>query len=230
MTAPRSLLAAAIVLAAAVVSVRAHSAPASPPQASDKPDFSGTWQLDRGISTDLTSLTFEPRANGDNQRASMGRGGYGGRGGGGGGGFGGFGGRNTSRAPAKTGTPEEQARLKELTDQIRSGSATLVISHHEPTLAISDAQGKTRFLKTDGGTDQNQLASSTIESTTRWEGSRLITDYTLGTSRMLAYTFTLLPATKQLVIRIKLEDSQNPRAAGPEAKLAYTLSSATVEK
>jgi hypothetical protein len=242
MTAHRSTVAAALVLSAAIVSVRAQKPqpPLDPPgapasqapaaQAADKPDLSGTWQLDRGISTDLATLSFEPRANADNPRGSMGRGGYGGGYGGRGGGFGGYGGRNAPRQPARTSSPEEQARLKMLTDDIKAGSATLVISHHEPTFTVSDAQGKTRFLKTDGGTDKNQLGAATIESTTHWEGTRLVAEYTIGASRMLAYTFTMLPATKQLVIRIRIEDSQNPRAAGPEAKLVYTLSSTTAEE
>jgi hypothetical protein len=229
MTPHRVIMATAVALTAAVVSIRAQNPPASPAamaQTSDKPDLSGTWQLDRGISTNLTNLSFEPPANANNPRGSMGRGGFGGRGGGFGG-YGGSGGRNTSRTPARTGSPEDQARLKMLTDDVKAGSATLVISHHDPAFTISDAQGKTRFLKTDGGTDQNQLGGATIDSTTHWEGTRLVTEFTLGTSRKLAYTFTLLPATKQLVIRIRVEDSQNPRVAAPEAKLVYTLSSTT---
>jgi hypothetical protein len=228
MTPHRVIMATALALAAGVLSVRAQNPPVPPApmaQTSDKPDFSGTWQLDRGISTDLTTLSFEPTANANNPRGSMGRSGFGGRGGFGG--SGGYGGRNTSRTPARTSSPEEQARLKMLTDEAKAGSATLVISHHEPAFAISDAQGKTRFLKTDGGTDQNQLGGAVIDSTTHWEGTRLVTEYTLGTSRKLAYTFTLVQATKQLVIRIRVEDSQNPRAAAPEAKLVYTLSSTT---
>jgi hypothetical protein len=236
MTAHRSIMAATLILGTAIVPARAQNPTSSPEpprsqapaaQTSDKPDLSGTWQLDRGISSDLATLSFEPRANTDNPRGSMGRGGYGGRGGGG---FGGFGGRNSSRTPARTSSPEEQARLKMLTDDIKAGSATLVISHHDPTFTVSDAQGKTRFLKTDGSTDKNQLGAATIESTTHWEGTRLVAEYTIGATRMLAYTFTMLPATRQLVMRIRVEDSQNPRAAGPEAKLVYTLNSTTSEK
>jgi len=217
-------------LAATVVSVGAQN-PSAPPaptaptaQTSDKPDFSGTWQIDRGISSDLTKISFDSPTTADNPRGSMGRGGYGGRGGFGG--YGGYGGR-TSRTPARTSSPEEQARLKMLTDDIKAGSASLVISHHDPAFTVSDAQGKTRFLKTDGGTDQNQLGGAVIDSTSHWEGPRLVTEYTVGTSRKLVYTFTLLAATKQLVIRIRVEDSQNPRAAGPEVKLVYTPASTT---
>src|SRR5262249_19306668 len=97
-----------------------------------KPDFSGTWTLDPSISADPSKATFDPTQGRTNQR-------YGGFGGGRGrGGIGG--GRRPTRDTSDDRTPDERARLQALTDAIRKGARTLVISHHEPSFVVNDAQ------------------------------------------------------------------------------------------
>ena len=115
--------------------------PSPPPEA--RPDFSGTWTLDRSISHDPSKASFDPAKARSTQRA------------------GGFGG-GTARRPrrlwrfpsdrpdtANDRTPDERSRLQALTDQLRKGSATLVISHHDPSFVINDAQDHTQFFQTD---------------------------------------------------------------------------------
>ena len=36
------------------------------------------------------------------------------------------------------------------------------------------------------------------------------------------YTYALLPATRQMVLRVRLEANESRRATGPEVKLVYT--------
>jgi hypothetical protein len=118
-------------------------------------------------------------------------------------------------------TSDERARLSALTDELKKGSATLVISHHDPSLVINDSRDHTQFFQTTGSSDEHQLASTKVTSITRWEESRLVTEYDLG-SQKLVYTYALLPATRQMVLRVRLEANGSQRATGPEIKLVYT--------
>jgi hypothetical protein len=215
-----SLLVVVVGLAAAVaVRAGAQTSPPPPTPAQARPDLSGTWTLDRSISSDPSKANFEATPDNRSQRS----GGFGGgsrrRGG-----FGGFGGgRPDSQDAAAASTPDERARLQALTDVLKTAFATLVISHHDPSFVINDAQNHTRFFKTDGSVDEHQLGSLTVTSTTHWEESRLVTTYSLSSRQQLVCTYTLLPATQQLVLRVRRDVTEVRRGTGPELKLVYVL-------
>src|SRR5262245_6312636 len=114
-----------------------------------KPDFSGTWTLDRNISSDPSQVEFLPRADA-NRRPQ--RGGIGGVGG-----FGRGGRRRAGGNDAESLTSVEQERLNALTDQLKAASDRLVISHHDPDFVINDAKNHTLFLHTTGAREENQL-------------------------------------------------------------------------
>lgn len=189
-----------------------HAAPATD---TDKPDFSGTWALDRNISTDPTQIDFAPAATPNRPM----------RGGFGGGGIGGFGGgrsrqRRNEQSAEEGLTQVEQERLKVLTDQLKTATATLVISHHDPDFVVNDAQNHTLFLHTTGVNDDNHVGSTTISSTTHWDGSKIVTECVLGSRLTLVYTYTLLPNTKQLVVRVSRHAGDRQRA-GQDVRLVY---------
>ena len=179
-----------------------------------KPDFSGTWTLDRNLSTNPAQITFVPApdANRRPQRGGIG-------------GIGGFGrGGNRPRADSQNSaeslTPSEQERLKALTDQLKTATATLVISHHDPDFVVNDAQDHTLFLHTTGEREENHLGAITISSSTHWTGSRLVTECVLGSRLTLVYTYTLLPNTRQLVVRVARQ-AEDRRPAGQDVRLVY---------
>ena len=95
---------------------------------------------------------------------------------------------------------------------------------------INDAKDHTLFFQTTGSTDDHQLGSVTVSSTTHWDGARLVTEYTLSSRQKLVYTFTLLPATRQLVLRAKLDATEGRRVDGPELKLVYKQASSGERK
>jgi hypothetical protein len=209
-----------IALAMAVVPLPAsagQSLPQTPPGAPPteaRPDFSGTWTLDRSISGDPSKASFEPAQAPSRQRP-------GGFGGGRRGGIGGA--RPADRNPADVQTPDERARLQALTDQLRNGSSRLVISHHDPTFVINDALDHTQFFQTSDSPANQDVGPVTIVSTTHWESSRLVTEYTLSSREHLVFTYTVLAATKQMVLRVRLDDTERRRTIGRELKLVYTL-------
>jgi hypothetical protein len=204
----RMWLAAFVVLLAAQASAVAQS-----PQAAH-PDFSGTWALDRNISTDPGQIELVPSENASRRPQR-----------GGGGGIGGFGGRGGRRRTdggdsAEGLTSIEQERLKALTDQLKTSVGTLVISHHDPDFIVNDAQNHTLFLHTTGVSEENHLGQTTISSSTHWDGSRLVTECVLGSRLTVVYTYTLLADTRQLVVRVARQSGDRQRA-GQDVRLVY---------
>lgn len=175
----------------------------------DRPNFSGTWSIDREISNDPSQAAFD--APGDQGRRPAGRQG------------GGFGGGQSNRTDSAPGTPHERTRLRAFTDLVKRSSGSLVILHADPSLAITDAQGRTHLFQTNGAKDAHALATATVTSTTHWDGSRLVTEYDMGALGQLVSTYTLLANTKQLVVRMRLEMPERQRTALPEVKLVYKL-------
>jgi hypothetical protein len=207
MTSRRSFLCLALLLTAAAntAGARQSERPAA------RPDFSGTWTLDREISTDPSQVSFATPS--EQPRAGFGRGGFGRRGEGG---FGGRGGRFPTNTPKAT--PDD--RLKALADELRSAFTAIVVSHHDPSFVVSDAAEHAQFFHTNGESDENHLGAATLTSTTYWEGDRLIVEYSLNDRRRLVYTYALVPQTRQLVIRVRLEEG---RTGSEEVRLVYSL-------
>jgi hypothetical protein len=194
--------------------------------ANDRPNFSGTWSIDKDISNDPAQAAFEASSDQGRRQAGRQNGGFGGRGGYGGFGgarFGGGQGQSNRTNETPPGTPEERMRLKEFTDLVKRSSGSLVISHADSSFAITDGQGRTQLFQTNGAKDTHALATATVTSTTHWDGSRLVTEYDMGTIGKLVSTCTLLASTKQLVVRMRLEMPERQRTALPELKLVYKL-------
>ena len=214
---PACLMVAIAFVLTSIPSARAQTVPPAPFAPDARPDFSGTWSIDE-YQQDPARADF-----GAGEQRGQRAGGFGG-GSSRRGRFGGFGGPPPpTRETARAGTPEEHARLQLLTDLLKKSSASLVISHHDPNFVINDAQDHTLFFQTDGSPEENHLGSVTLTSTTHWDGSRLVTEFSLGTRQRLVYTYSMLPATKQLVLRVRLEAAEGQPAHGSELKLVYQL-------
>jgi hypothetical protein len=187
-------------------------------------DFSGTWILDRGISGDLTKATFEPPAQNQTSRAPGGfSGGFGGRGFGGGnrGGQGGANERRDARGAALT--DDERLKLRDVAAFVKT-LGSLVIEHTDhSTFTISDGQGRAHLFPTDGTKTPQMFVTATLDSVTKWDGPHMVTVFIVGQTHNLVFTYILVPATKQLALRIQLEESGRPRADVPELRLVYKL-------
>ena len=186
------------------------------------PDLSGTWTLDRTISVDPSKITLMPTANtngSQSQRRGGGghRGGYGGYGGGG---YSGSSNRNNSNG-ARSLSLVEQQRLKAVTDELRTASTSLVISQQGSKVVVQDALKRSQTFPTDGSKATNNLADNVIESTTRWDNGHLVTECPVADRLTLVYTYTLLPATNQLVMRVNRKDGENLRPFDPDVKFVY---------
>jgi hypothetical protein len=51
----------------------------------------------------------------------------------------------------------------------------------------------------------------------------MVTVYTISPTRDLVFTYILVPATKQMALRIRLDESGRQRTDVPELRLVYRL-------
>src|SRR5262249_35512369 len=189
-----------------------HAAPATD---GEKPDFSGTWPFARNISTDPGQIDLGPGTTTNRQPQRGGIGGFGGFGG-----RGGYRPRTNGQGSGEGLTQVEQGRFKAITDQLKTASGTLVISHHDSDLVVNRPPKHPPFLHTTGVNEENHIGATTINSSTHWDGARLVTECVLGSRLTLVYTYTLVPTTKQLVVRVARQSGDRERA-GQDVRLVY---------
>jgi len=189
-------------------------------------DFSGSWSLDRDISSDLNKVSFEPSTQNQARRPGGFSSGFGGRGG-----FGGSRRQGQSGGDNRGGnaplTDDEKTKLREVAAYLKTLSAISIEHTDHSTFTLSNAQGNAHLFPTDGTKTPQAFATATLDTVTKWDGPHLVTVYTISASRDLVFTYVLVPATKQLALRIHLEESGRPRADVPEVRLIYKLHPAT---
>jgi hypothetical protein len=210
---PSYLIVVLGIAAAASQLARAQTAPPSAPvDEARRPDFSGTWVFDSSLSIDPAQIRFDLPAVATRRENRGGRAR-----------FGSGGSTNASRGVAEVLTPVEQSRLDTLTRELRTSSATLVISHHDPSFVVADAQDRAQFFHSNGVSDDNHVGDETVAGSAHWDGSRIVTELALSSRLTLTYTYTVLPRTNQLVVRVTRTDDGVQRTTGPDVKLVYRL-------
>jgi len=226
-----------IVLTCVAATARAQSSPGDRQSPSaEKPNFTGSWVLNTELSDTTPQVGFggAPDTSGNERRGGGRRGGGVGGGIGGGGGFGGrggfgggYGGGGAAGRKRVQDTPEQREKIAALTDEVRYPSSTLLISHSDTSLAMTDAKDRTRLFEINGNKDTHQLGSGTVDSKTRWDGNKLVTEYDLGSGRKLRYTYSIVQNTKQLLEQVVFDGGQDRsgRAAQP-IKRVYDLAPA----
>jgi hypothetical protein len=194
---------------------------ALPAPAAAQTGFSGRWTLDKDMSADLTKATFVPQVT--QQRRNTG--GFSG----GGFGRGGFGGRrqnggdNTRGGFGATLTPGEKEILKQFADYARTLTAITIEQTDHATLTITDAAGRSHLFLTDGTKTPIALATATVDSVTKWDDPHMVTTFTIGPAEDLVFTYVLVPASKRMALRVRLDESGRPRADVPELRLVYRI-------
>ena len=160
--------------------------------AAERPDFSGSWQLNEELSENPRDKMVEQMGGG------RGRGGSGGLGGGmrGGGGSGGRGG----------GSREDiQARLEARSQRIEA----LEILHQDPEFVIGFADGSNRTLYTDGREVSHDLEVGAFESQAKWKGrSQVVFKSESENGAEITEIYELNEAGDQLFVTTKIEGEE----------------------
>ena len=191
-------------------------------------DLSGTWSLDVHLTDHPEQIALAIQIDtGEIAPASFGRGAPGGEGEGrphtpGG--------RRSGGAPA---APEnrmsggERKLLTELVRPVQFPPPVLTITHQgttATTIRAGDRPADT--LRTDGKSENYATEGGTAARTARWEGPQLHVAYDVGRAGTLTYTYFMIPATGQLLIRVNFE--RVPGQPGPfDIKLVYNRRSAS---
>jgi hypothetical protein len=211
-------------LALPVLLILATLAVLAQPQttSSARVDLSGKWTLDTYLSDHPAQVaaairadlgqppTDQPFGPGSDQEGRFGRGDVGRRGGGG------------PRGGGRQNQPnaEEQKRLDALTAPLRYPPTTLTITQTATGVSLAGEQGQTVTLTANGKREKLTVGENTIETTTRWEGPLLVSEQDLGKGRKMTYTYSIVPTTNQLLVRVELERA--PGQPGPfEIKQVY---------
>ena len=183
--------------------------------------LSGSWILDTYLSDHpeqiAQALRYDTGESGQDGTERGRAGGFGtGRGR-----VGGSGRSERERTPSKDQVnPEDRKKLKELTDAIQFAPTMLTISQTDASVSIASAARGTQTLHANGKAERYELSSGTLDRTATWDGPELIVTYEIGRAGTLRYTYALVPATRQLLIRITFE--RRAGQAGPfEIKLVY---------
>jgi hypothetical protein len=191
--------AAALMLAVAALPPRARAQNQAPV------DLSGTWTLDTYLSDSPEQVAAAVRldlgigpVNHGGDAGEHGRGEQRGDGRGRGGQYG------RQGVPRQTLTPEEQARIDELTNTVRYAPATVTITQNASSVMLADARGGTRTYQTNGKKEKQTVGSATIESAARWQGPQLVIETELPRDRRMTVSWSIVPTTKQLLMRVAL--------------------------
>jgi hypothetical protein len=115
---------------------------------------------------------------------------------------------------------KKDARSDELTNEAQNPSPVLTIKQTDSDVTFIDFRGRVRIFRATGQKQTQQLSSGTVQSAARWDGSRLVTEYDLGTGRKVIYTY-VLAEPKRLVVLVKFEG----RGAGTLVTEVYDAAS-----
>ena len=194
--------------------------------AKEKPDFSGTWELNVELSEDPRQQVQEmienrrrqakaPSGGGGGGRSGGGAGGAGG-GGGGGGGIGGAGGGG--RGGGGFGGGGGVRSLMGLLGVVSQGVQMLKIDHREPEIRIEDANGNVRSIFTDGRlVERAEEGGGKTKVKTKWKKNRVVVKVTFPTSEGVTPGIEL---TYELDDRDRLIVTSSVSASGPGRPLA----------
>jgi hypothetical protein len=115
---------------------------------------------------------------------------------------------------------DDRKKLTELTNTVQFASPTLTITETETTITLAGSRGGAQTVSTNGKAEKYGLDTGSVDREARWEGPTLVVAYGVGHAGRLTYTYALVPATKQLLIRVNFERVRDQ--PGPfDIKLVY---------
>ena len=183
-------------------------------------DLSGKWTLDTALSDGPEQIAAAIRIDvgqggGESLFGESGRGGAargtGGR-------------RGADPRPGGGQNPrpsaDEQKRIDELTERLRYPPTALTIAQTPDAIAITDEQQRAWTLTPNGKREKQAVGSASLDVATRWEGPQLVSEQDLGGGRLVRSTYSIVPTTRQLLVRIAID--RTPGFPGPfQIRLVY---------
>jgi hypothetical protein len=120
--------------------------------------------------------------------------------------------------------PEEAKLLAEITRPVLFPRPSLTIAQSDATVTITRGQGTSEILRLDGKAEKQSFETGTANRSAVWQGPQLRVAYEIGGVGTLTYTYSIVPTTRQLLIRVNFE--RIPGNPGPfEIRLVYNKTS-----
>jgi hypothetical protein len=132
------------------------------------------------------------------------------------------GGSNRSTPPSA----EDQRALDAITQPVRYPPPTLRIEQSSTAVTVGDPQGRSRTFQTNGKREQQMFDDMRADSTAQWEGPQLVVDFDLGKNRKMTYTYSIVPTTHQLMVRVTFERGPN-QPGSFEVRFVYNRASSS---
>jgi hypothetical protein len=115
---------------------------------------------------------------------------------------------------------EDVQQLLDLTAMVRLPATTLTVTEDASMVTFTDAAGQSHTFHTNGSREKQTVGTATLETSARWEGPQLVVDVDLTKGRRMTLTYSIVPASKQLLLRVAFERA--PRDLAPfEVKHVY---------
>jgi hypothetical protein len=114
----------------------------------------------------------------------------------------------------------DKKKLDALIRAVQFSPPTLIISQRPDEVTIVSPGREPETLATSGARQRQAIDGGEVERSAGWEGPILLVSYDAGKVGSLIYRYSLVPTTKQLLIRINFE--RVPGRLGPfDVKLVY---------
>jgi len=218
------------VAAAARTPGQSAAAPAPTPT---RTTIAGAWRLNPDLSQNPDGGRPDSGGGRDGGRGGGDRGGFGGgmgggfgggmgggyRGGMGGGYGGGFGGGGV--AGGRRVDPDAmRARMKLMREIMQPPKRfVLTMMHQERTVAFTYTDGQVYRYQADGKKEKHQFADGTVNSKTKWDHEKLVTEYDLGGGFKVVRTYELSRHGLHLDVTTKMEGGRRNR----QVKTVYDI-------
>jgi hypothetical protein len=182
--------------------------------------IAGAWRLNRELSTKAP----QGMPGVGDESGGRGRGFGGGPPGGGmggppGGGMGGPPGGGMGGPPGGgMGAPPSEQEMKRMRDVLREASEApeqVVIAPSDGIVAITDSNGLVRKFATSYKKEKHQTTVGVVETRTRWQGAVLTIETNPGGGLKVTRSYSLAPEGRQLVVEVKIENSNFPQKMPP---------------
>jgi hypothetical protein len=123
---------------------------------------------------------------------------------------------------------DDRKVLAELVRPVQFPPLTLTVAQANDAVTITAGERAPYVMRTDGKVETQPLDVGSVNRAAMWVGPQLRVTYEVGRAGLLTYTYSLVPATGQLLIRVNFERVRGK--PGPfEIKLVYdkTVAQAT---
>ena len=116
------------------------------------------------------------------------------------------------------GAPPSEEDMKRMRNVVREASESpdqIVIAPGDGVVTITDSNGLVRKFVTNYKKEKHPTTAGAVETKTKWEGASLVVETSAGSGLKVTRLYRLAPEGRQLVVEVKIENSNLPQKMPP---------------